>query len=120
MVTIENTKEAVTFEYNGKSYCMTSDELEAAYRFKEREYRKEDAKHAIECYVFGDDDISGDERAEEQRYFEEKYGVKYDDLFAGAPEIVDIFFQKQDCNEGENTTWASANADYIRRIELSA
>lgn len=120
MFTIENAKEAVTFEYNGKSYCMTRDELEAAYRFKEREYREEDAKHAIECYVFGDDDISDDERAEEQRYFEKKYGVKYDDLFAGASEIVEIFFEKQDCNEGENTTWASAIADYIQRIKLSA
>lgn len=119
MFTMETTKETVAFEYNGKSYCMTRDELEAAYRFKELEYREEDAKRAIEFYVFGDDDMDSDARREEQKFFEENEGIKYDDLLAGARDIVGIFFQKQDCNEGENTTWANAIEDYIQRLRYA-
>lgn len=32
----------VTFTHNGKEYTMTLDEIEAAYRYQDREYHKQD------------------------------------------------------------------------------
>ena len=33
MITMENTRELIDFEYYGKSYRMAPDEIEAAYRY---------------------------------------------------------------------------------------
>ena len=38
MITMENTRELIDFEYDGKSYRMTPEEIEAAYRYQEWRY----------------------------------------------------------------------------------
>lgn len=122
MITMENTKEVVTFDHEGKTYRMSRDELEAAYRFKEREYREADAEIAVQYFAFGSDDpefMSDEEFEELVTDFERERGVKYEDLLKSAPEIVDIFFCKQDCNMAENDTWASAIEDQINRLKLA-
>ena len=43
MITMENTRELIDFEYYGKSYRMAPEEIEAAYRYQEMQYRKADA-----------------------------------------------------------------------------
>lgn len=119
MFTIENAREAVDFAYNGKSYSMTRDELEAAYRFKEREYRKLDAERAVDYYVFGDDDIDNmddAERSEIENDFERDRGISYAALKNAADDLIDIFFQKQDCNEAENVTWENAIDAYLMGV----
>ena len=65
MITMDNTKARVTFEYEGKVYQMTPEEIEAAYFYQERQYRKCDAEAAINAYVFGLDPeaLDGDDYA---------------------------------------------------------
>ncbi len=119
MITMDNTKERVTFKHEGKVYQMTPDEIEAAYRYQERQYRKCDAEAAVNSYVFGTDPeaLDDDEYEEDVKDFERRTGVKYADLMGRVPQIVGLFFQKQDCNVDENQTWESAVADTIERMK---
>ena len=99
MITMENTRELIDFEYYGKSYRMAPEEIEAAYRYQEMQYRKADALRMLTSYAFGIEDldaVSDEDRAEYEKEFETSYG------------IVSYFFQKTDCNVGENTTWYEA------------
>jgi hypothetical protein len=121
MILMDKTKETVTFEFEGTVYQMTREEIEAAYRYREREYRQSDAEVAIEYFTFGSE---GPESMTDAEYkqavdsFEEQYGVKYNDLMKRAPEIVDLFFQKQDCNIAENQTWEDTIVDVVQRMKM--
>lgn len=121
MILIDKTKETVTFEFEGKVYQMTREEIEAAYRYREQEYRTCDAEVALQYFSFGSEDpefMEDEEYKQAVDSFEQQNGVKYDDLRASIPEIVGVFFQKQDCNIGENQTWEEAIADVILRLKL--
>lgn len=121
MILMDKTKETVTFEFEGKVYQMTREEIEAAYRYREREYRQSDAEVAIEYFAFGSEDPESMTDAEYKQAvdsFEEQYGVKYNDLMKRAPEIVDLFFQKQDCNIAENQTWEDTIVDVVQRMKI--
>ena len=59
MILMDKTKETVTFEFEGKVYQMTREEIEAAYRYREREYRQSDAEIALQYFVFGCDPDRG-------------------------------------------------------------
>lgn len=98
MITMENTRELIDFEYYGKSYRMAPEEIEAAYRYQEMQYRK------IEDL----DAVSDEDRAEYEKEFETSYGITFEEAKESIPEIVSYFFQKTDCNVGENTTWYEA------------
>lgn len=113
-------QEVVNFAFEGKAYKMSRDAIEAAYRFREAEYRTADAEAAVASFVFGDDPECLDENEYQEciKYFENLHGVKYLDLQVSIPEIVDIFFCKQDCNIAENDIWASAIEDQIARLKL--
>lgn len=120
MILMDKTKETVTFEFEGKVYQMTREEIEAAYRYREREYRQSDAEVAIEYFAFGSEDPESMTDAEYKQAvdsFEEQYGVKYNDLMKRAPEIVDLFFQKQDCNIAENQTWEDTIVDVVQQMK---
>ena len=121
MILMDKTKETVTFEFEGKVYQMTREEIEAAYRYREKEYRQSDAEVAIEYFAFGSEDPESMTDAEYKQAvdsFEEQYGVKYNDLMQRAPEIVDLFFQKQDCNIAENQTWEDTIVDVVQRMKM--
>lgn len=120
MILMDKTKETVTFEFEGKVYQMTREEIEAAYRYREREYRQSDAEVALQYFVFGCDSesMSDDEYEQEIARFEESYGVKYTDLLNSIPEIADLFFQKQDCNIAENQTWEDTIADVVQQMKM--
>lgn len=121
MILMDKTKELVTFEFEGKVYRMTPEEIEAAYRYREREYRQSDAEVAIEYFAFGSEGTESMTDAEYKQAvdsFEEQYGVKYNDLMKQAPEIADLFFQKQDCNIAENQTWEDTIADVVQRMKM--
>lgn len=121
MILMDKTKETVTFEFEGKVYQMTREEIEAAYRYREREYRQSDAEVAIEYFAFGSEDPESMTDAEYKQAvdsFEEQYGVKYNDLMKRTPDIVDLFFQKQDCNIAENQTWEDTIVDVVQRMKM--
>lgn len=121
MILMDKTKETATFEFEGKVYQMNREEIEAAYRYREQEYRTCDAEVALQYFAFGSEDpefMEDEEYKQAVDSFEQQNGVKYDDLRASIPEIVGLFFQKQDCNVSENQTWEEAIADVILRLKL--
>lgn len=120
MIEMENKKDLVRFEYEGKTYAMTREEIEAAYRYQEQQYRKCDAEVAVDWFVFGTDgeSLSGEEYAQAVAEFEKNNGVTYEELMAEVPSIVGIFFQKSDANEPENQTWSIAVEEVVRRLKL--
>lgn len=122
MIEMESRKEVVTFDYEGKTYCMSRDEIEAAYRFRELEYRKADAEVAVQYFVFGSDDPEFMEDEDCRQCiadFEQQQGIRYEDLVQSVPDIVGIFFCKQDCNMAENDVWSCAVAEQITRLRLA-
>lgn len=121
MIEMENKKDLVSFEYEGKTYVMTQEEIEAAYRYQEQQYRKCDAEVAVEWFVFGTDgeSLSGEEYAQAVAEFEKNNGVTYEELVAEIPSIIGLFFQKADCNVPENQTWSEAVEDVVLEIKFS-
>lgn len=74
-------------------------------------YRKADALRMLTSYAFGIEDldaVSDEDRAEYEKEFETSYGITFEEAKESIPEIVSYFFQKTDCNVGENTTWYEA------------
>lgn len=45
-------EKTVRFTHHGKTYEMTEDQIEAAFRYQERQYRKEDAKYQLDEFVY--------------------------------------------------------------------
>ena len=54
------------------------------------------------------DAVSDEDRAEYEKEFEADYGITFKEAKERIPVIVSYFFQKADCNVGENTTWYEA------------
>ena len=83
MITMENTRELIDFEYYGKSYRMAPEEIEAAYRYQEMQYRKADALRMLTSYAFGIEDldaVSDEDRAEYEKEFETSYGITFEEM----------------------------------------
>ena len=73
MITMENTRELIDFEHDGKTYRMTPEEIEAAYRYQEMQYLEADALRMLTSYAFGIEDldaVSDEDRAEYEKEFE--------------------------------------------------
>lgn len=87
---MNNENKIVVTSWNGKSWEMTPEQIEAAYRYKERQYRVEDAKNQLE--------LNAD-------WIEEKYGYSYDEAIEYAEELAECFQDDFDCNESENDAW---------------
>lgn len=80
----------VVTSWNGKSWEMTPEQIEAAYRYKERQYRIDDAYNQLE--------LNAD-------WIEEKYGYSYNEIIEFSEELAERFHDNFDCNESENDAW---------------
>ena len=80
----------VVTSWNGKSWEMTPEQIEAAYRYKERQYRISDAKNQLE--------INAD-------WILDEYGYSDDEIAKYAEELVERFQDNFDCNMPENSVW---------------
>ncbi len=80
----------VVISWNGKSWEMTHEQIEAAYRYKERQYRIDDAYNQLE--------LNAD-------WIEEKYGYSYNEIIEFSEELAERFQDDFDCNESENDAW---------------
>ena len=89
---MNNENKIVVTSWNGKSWEMTPEQIEAAYRYKEHQYRISDAKNQIELNI----DL-----------IEEKYGCSYDEAIEYAEELVECFDENFDCNVPENEVWSN-------------
>ena len=112
-----------TIERNieGKGYVieLTDEELEKAFRFRDKQYMKDDAKRQLLDY-FGLDinDYDEDELKSVQKVIDEKGGtfdlkeLSNDDNTLEY--LVEMFSEDQDCNATENDTWQNIIEDYLR------
>lgn len=89
---MNNENKIVVTSWDGKSWEMTPEQIEAAYRYREFQYRISDAKNQIELNI----DL-----------IEEKYGYSYDEAIEYAEELAERFEDKFDCNVSENDDWVA-------------
>lgn len=119
MFTMESGHSVVNFEYDGVKYSMTEQEIEAAYRYQEHQYRLEDAKRQLNTLAFGCDDGSDfddPEDEEAKRYFAEDYGISYEE--AGSEDMLEEYLRRFenrfDCDIDENSQWEAAIRAVLR------
>ena len=74
----------VVTSWDGKSWEMTPEQIEAAYRYKEHQYRIDDAYNQLE--------LNAD-------WIEEKYGYSYNEIIEFSEELAERFQDDFDCNE---------------------
>lgn len=80
----------VVTSWNGKSWEMTPEQIEAAYRYKERQYRIDGAYNQLE--------LNAD-------WIEEKYGYSHNEIIEFSEELAERFQDDFDCNESANDAW---------------
>lgn len=125
MFQMEPRKDLVQFEYNGKKYAMTEDEIEAAYRYKESQFRKEDAVRQLNYFVFGYDkpgfdgnpDDASVSEMEDMADFEDRYGISFADAKGLADSFEAEFVAIIDCNVPENDLWHTAISTVLEDME---
>lgn len=111
----------VEFEHNGKKYAMTEDEITAAYWYKDRQYRKEDALRQLRYLVFDgyevdDEDNEEDGIEDRKRWFETVYHITYEEACEMVDDFVDTFEDFADCNVDENQTWHDAIVEVLEEV----
>lgn len=102
---MDGDKELIQIKHNGCIYHLQEDAIEAAYRYKLRQYRSEDCYNHLCDIVFADALMSEEEAKE---VFEEEYGMTYDEAASLMDEMIDRFEDKFDCNQDENAMWENA------------
>lgn len=103
---VMNTVE-VKNQVTNEIFEMAPDQIEAAYRYQEKEYRKMDAIRMLEERL---EWVNGDKKA-----FEEEYGQSFDATMADIDYLVECFFDKFDCNYPENEAWTEVFDEYFCR-----
>lgn len=98
------------FFHNGKRYEMTDEQIEAAYRFRERQFRYQDAKDQIDKFIYGIDPeaLSHGDVEFQEMHFIEKYHMEPAEAYAKIEKIVARYEKDADCNVDENSRWENA------------
>lgn len=98
------------FFFRGKRYCMSEDQLEAAYRFRQMQYLQQDAKNHLDLFIFGDDpeQMTNFDLEYQANAFMEKYHMETIEAYALVDKIVAQFEHDSDCNLDENSQWENA------------
>lgn len=98
----------VVSNVTGASYVMNKDQIEAAYRYQQLQYRIEDAKgHIYDMFNMCDCDEAA---------FKEEYGVTYNEILDCAEDVAEQFLDDYDCNVPENDEFAFIIWDQMRQL----
>lgn len=100
----------VKFTHLGLEYEMTEKQIEAAFRYQQMQYRRQDAKCQLDEFIYGGDpdEIKTIDREMSELYFKEQYGMNAADAYKKIDQIVWRFDGDDSCNVDENTTWQNA------------
>ena len=98
---MNNENKIVVTSWNGKSWEMTPEQIEAAYRYKEHQYRIEDAENQLE--------LNAD-------WIEDKYGYSGDEIAEFAEELAERFQDNFDCNMSENNVWSNCITEMFNAV----
>lgn len=100
-------------------YNSPVDSLELIYRYREYEYRREDARHQLDYLIFGDEgdpeSLTEEEWTKEaQPFFNENYpNVTPTEALQAIPQYIERFADGFDCNIDENSRWEQAIRDEL-------
>lgn len=86
------SEKIVVTNWSGKSWEMISEQILAAYRYQENQFRIADAKNQLE--------LNAD-------WIEEQYGYTYGEILEFAEELAERYHDNEDCNVSENDMWVS-------------
>ena len=98
---MNNENKIIVTSWNGKSWEMTPEQIEAAYRYKERQYRIDDALYQLE--------LNAD-------WIEEEYGYSYNEIIDFSEELAERFQDYFDRNESENDAWIDRITEMFDRL----
>ena len=107
----DEKSEIVSFEFEGRVYNMTAQEIEAAFRYQEHQYRLEDAQRWLNSVAFGVDDVGELKDPEtEMKDFSNEYGLSYQEAASRdmLERYVSRFESRLDCGLDENAQWEAA------------
>ncbi len=102
-------KKITVKSWSGKTWEMTPEQIEAAYRYQQRYYRVMDAQDHIETFL--------NECSEDKEKFKEKFGVDYDWIYDMANVIAEDFINHHDCDIAENDQFDGIIQNYIDRMK---
>lgn len=107
--------------YNKDRYLMSAWEIEAAYRFRQLQYRTEDATDQMEWFIYeqNPDSLNAKEAKEAERKFEEKYGISVKEAHTYDEDIARQFIDEHDCSVDENSQFQSILEDHFSKIKNS-
>lgn len=101
----------IRFSHLGVQYEMTTEQIEAAYRYQLHQYRLADAARQLSILAFGLDDpdeLDENTRKEDEQTFLDTYGLSYEE----AKDMLELFAERFeddfDCNVDENSAWQNA------------
>ena len=96
--------------YHGKRYEMTDEQVEAAYRFRQRQYEMQDAKNQLAEFIYGDDPstMSDFDIQYQEQDFLERYHITPAEAFNKLEKIVSRYDSDADSNLDENAQWRNA------------
>lgn len=103
-------EKTVRFTHLGKTYEMTEDQIEAAFRYQERQYRRMDAESQLDEFIYGDNpgNLMRIDLEIQEKDFKERYEMEVADAYKLLDEIIDQFDKMFTCEIGENTIWQEA------------
>ena len=110
IIPLEFPGDKVVFTHEGKSFALTSEEIEAAYRYQQKQYRLQDAVNQLNIFIAGvsDPDWDDPDFAGDLKRFEEIHGISYEKALEMAEDFLLAFESLADCNVDENTAWQDA------------
>jgi hypothetical protein len=115
-------EELIRIKHNGNEYQLFTDEIEAAYLYRKKEYMVEDCKHHLE--IICDNTVKDDIDEDRLKSFKEEYGIDYSEAESLIENMVETYEDIQDCNRAENDVWEDAiklvlqsRLDYINAME---
>ncbi len=94
-------------EREGREYVLSKEEMEKAFREREDEYLREDAKRHLKVFV--------------DNLFSKAYGFELFPVLEGADEgfldaLSEGFKEAQDCNVPENDIWEEVVTERMNRL----
>ena len=106
-----------TFRYMDVMYSMTPKEIEAAYRYQERQYRLQDAALQVERFVYGVDrsELNPEEIEVAEKEFIKSYHRSPVFTEQELADLVDEFEECADCNIPENDMWHAIIERWCRK-----
>jgi hypothetical protein len=97
--------------YHNKTFFLSEEQIEAAYRYQLHQYRLNDAERQLMFIVYGNEldwECTEEEHKQAEEAFLQKYGFPVSEGLTMLEDFVQQFENDFDCNMDENSMWENA------------